>query len=125
ASYFILLAVAGSIITIGLLIDNTATIIGGMLIAPLFWPIVALALAIMEGKQHMLGDSLFTLFRSFIILFSLGAIAGLINPVSQFGAEIISRTQPTIYELLIAIVSGFGGAFTLVYSKKSASALFG
>ncbi len=123
-NYFVLLIISAVIVALGLIIDSEATIIGGMLIAPLFWPIIALALGMMEGKKMMLTNSLSALARSFIVIFLIGALVGLISPFSSLSSEILVRTEPTIFELLIAIAAGLGGGFTTIYSKKS-GAIFG
>ncbi|MDP3970856.1 MAG: TIGR00341 family protein [bacterium] len=125
ADYFILLTLSAVIVALGLIINSEATIIGGMLIAPLFWPITALALAMMRGKKVLLTTSIITLIKSFIVIFIIGVIFGLISPFKELGEEVLVHTEPTIFELMIAIAAGLGGAFTVVYSNKAAAALFG
>lgn len=123
--YFVLHILSAIIVTLGLIIDSEAVVIGGMLISPLFWPIIALALAMMEGKKALLTNSIYTLIRSFVIAFGIGFLFGLLTTFKDVGNEVIVHTETTIFELLIAIAAGLGGAFTVVYSKKAAAALFG
>lgn len=127
SDYFILTITSGLIITLGLIINSEATVIGGMLISPLIWPIMALALAMMEGKKRLLTTSLYTLLRSFIIVFVIGIPFGWLVPLSEFGSVINGLVEPTIFDLLIAVIAGLGGAYSAVYSKnqEAMSALFG
>lgn len=125
ADYYVFTFISGIIITLGLLIDSEATVIGGMVISPLFWPICSLALAMMEGKKLQLRQSVITLFNSFVLTCATGMVFGWLIPYDAFGTVINNLTKPTVFDLLIAIFAGLGGAYTVVYSKKSAAALFG
>jgi len=99
-------------------INSGAVVIGGMLIAPLVWPILSLALSIMKGKSRFVGEAVVTIFKSSLIILLLSILVGLLVPnVSHESQEILSRTQPQLYELVIALVSGFIGAFIVSYPK--------
>lgn len=115
---FILLSFSTIIIALGLVINSAAVVIGGMLIAPLVWPILSLALSIMKGKSRFVGEAVVTIFKSSLIILLLSILVGLLVPnVALNSQEIISRTQPQLYELFIALVSGFIGAFIVSYPK--------
>lgn len=97
------------IASIGLNMDSTPVIIGAMLISPLMTPIIGIgfSLAILDMKL---------LRKSFKILFiqvSLSLIAStvyfLISPISYASTEIIARTSPTIWDVVIAFVGGVAG----------------
>lgn len=116
--FFILLSFSTIIIALGLVINSAAVVIGGMLIAPLVWPILSLALSIMKGKSRFVGEAVVTIFKSSLIILLLSILVGLLVPnVALNSQEIISRTQPQLYELFIALVSGFIGAFIVSYPK--------
>ena len=59
--FFVLTIFSGIIITLGLVVDSSAVVIGGMLLAPLVWPILSLSLGIVKGRSKLIQDSSFTL----------------------------------------------------------------
>ena len=116
--FFILLSFSTIIIALGLIINSAAVVIGGMLIAPLVWPIFALSLSLVKGQNRSSGEAIVTIFKSTLVILLLSLILGFIVPKAPLsGQEIISRTQPQLYELFIALASGFIGAFAVAYPK--------
>ncbi|MDD3006388.1 MAG: TIGR00341 family protein [Candidatus Pacebacteria bacterium] len=116
--FYVLTIFAGIIITLGLIVDSSAVIIGGMLLAPLVWPILALSLGLVEGKSRLIQSSAYTLLKSALVIFLISFFMGFISPdYSLSGSEFLARTSPTIFELFIAIAAGFVGAFIVAYPK--------
>jgi uncharacterized hydrophobic protein (TIGR00271 family) len=113
--FFVLTIFAAIIISLGLIINNGAVIIGGMLMAPFVWPILALAMAMIRGSLRTLEQSIVTIVKSAVLILISSYLLGLISPFHQFGTELFSRTQPTIVELFIALASGFVAAFVIGY----------
>ena len=92
--------------TFGLIINSAAVIIGAMIIAPLMLPLRGFAFATLEGDIELLRRSFISvIFATFLSIF-FSAIVGLIISLPEFGGEILSRTEPTLIDLLIAIVAG-------------------
>ncbi|MEA1936864.1 MAG: TIGR00341 family protein [Patescibacteria group bacterium] len=120
--FFVLIIFSGIIITLGLVVDSSAVVIGGMLLAPLVWPILALSLGIVKGRSKLIQDSAFTLLKSTLLIFVIAIIIGIISPSYALkGTEFLSRTSPTIFELFIALAAGFVGAFVIAYPKIGAA----
>ena len=115
--YFYLIGLSTLMATLGLLMDSSAIVIGSMLIAPLMYPIlgVALGLVMMGQNINLLQRAISTLVKS------LGAGLGLsILAAFFFGsesmyhtAEVMARTSPSHLDLLVAIVAGAAGAYML------------
>ena len=120
--FFVLTIFSGIIITLGLVVDSSAVVIGGMLLAPLVWPILSLSLGIVKGRSKLIQDSVFTLLKSALLIFVIAVIIGAISPSYALkGTEFLSRTSPTIFELFIALAAGFVGAFVIAYPKIGAA----
>ena len=120
--FFVLTIFSAIIITLGLIVDSSAVVIGGMLLAPLVWPVLALSLAIIKGRSGLLQSSVSTLFRSTVVILLISFVLGFISPdYALRGSEFISRTSPTIFELFIALAAGFVGAFVITYPKIGAA----
>lgn len=120
--FFVLTIFSGIIITLGLVVDSSAVVIGGMLLAPLVWPILSLSLGIVKGRSKLIQDSAFTLLKSTLLIFVIAIIIGIISPSYALkGTEFLSRTSPTVFELFIALAAGFIGAFVIAYPKIGAA----
>ncbi|MBU1119162.1 DUF389 domain-containing protein [Patescibacteria group bacterium] len=120
--YIIRIVFAVIVISLGMLIDSTAVVIGGMLIAPLFWPIFGFAIGIVEGKSKVVTKSFFTLLKSLLIVVGIAIVIGLIAPAHILESqEFVSQTTPTLFDLLIGLASGFLGAFIVSHPKISSS----
>ncbi|MCK5476255.1 MAG: TIGR00341 family protein [Candidatus Pacebacteria bacterium] len=120
--FFVLTIFSGIIITLGLVVNSSAVVIGGMLLAPLVWPILSLSIAIIKGRSRLIQDSVFTLLRSTSLIFVIALFLGFISPdYALQGSEFLSRTSPTIFELFIALAAGFIGAFVIAYPKIGAA----
>ena len=120
--FFVLTIFSGIIITLGLIVNSSAVVIGGMLLAPLVWPMLSLSVAIVKGRSKLIQDSAFTLLRSTAIIFVIALFLGFMSPdYALQGSEFLSRTSPTIFELFIALAAGFVGAFVITYPKIGAA----
>lgn len=102
----------------GLNINSTAVIIGAMLISPLMGPI--------NGMGYSIATYDFKLFRravqniTFAVMASLvaSALYFAVSPVSSAHSELLARTSPTIYDVLIALFGGMAGTMSLTTRLK-------
>lgn len=97
--------------SLGLNVNSTAVIIGAMLISPLMGPIVGMGLAMGIQDFELLKRSVKNYFITTIISVLTAMIYFLISPLSQAQSELLARTSPTLYDVLIAL---FGGAAGIV-----------
>jgi len=97
------------IASIGLNINSTAVVIGAMLISPLMGPIVGLGLAVGTNDWEMLLKSLKNFGIAIAIALITSTIYFLISPLKDASPELLSRTKPTILDVLIGIFGGFAG----------------
>lgn len=97
------------IASLGLNVNSTAVIIGAMLISPLMGPIMGFGLGLGISDFELIKRS----FRNFAIatVFSVitSSIYFLISPISEAQSELLARTQPTLYDVLIAFFGGLAG----------------
>ena len=105
-NYLILILSSCLIATFGLLINSAAVIIGAMIIAPLMLPLRGLSFATLEGDAKLLRSSAEAIALGTVMAVGCSLCIGLVIGLPQFGSEIWSRTQPTLIDLLIAIVAG-------------------
>ena len=120
--FYLMTLFAGIIISLGIVIDSATVVIGGMLLAPLVWPILGMALGITMGRSHILQTSLITILKATLIIIIFSIMVGLIAPELVIESkEFVSRVHPTLLELLIALAAGFVGAFIIAYPKMGSA----
>ena len=97
--------------SLGLNVNSTAVIIGAMLISPLMNPIVGLGLGLGIYDLALVKRSLRSLGIMVLISLTTATLYFMLSPLSQAQSELLARTQPTIYDVLIALVGGAAGIF--------------
>lgn len=97
------------IASIGLNVNSTAVIIGAMLISPLMGPIMGLGLSVGIYDFVLLKRSFKNLSIAVILSVLTSAIYFWLSPLSEAQSELLARTTPTIYDVLIAFFGGLAG----------------
>lgn len=114
-----ILAFSIIIASVGLNVNSIPVVIGAMLISPLMGPIFGVGLGLGVNDINLLKDSL----KNLLIMVAISLIASflyfLITPLSLANpTELLARTNPTIYDVLIALFGGFAGIFELCRKEK-------
>lgn len=119
--FFYLIGLSVIMATLGLLLDNAAIIIGSMLIAPLMYPILGVALGMVMSNGKVLGRSFGTLLKSLFIGLGLAFLtAFLFGETSMYHTfEVLSRTEPTYLHFLVAVIAGAAVSFALAQPEWS------
>ena len=101
--------------SIGLNVNSTAVIIGAMLISPLMGPIMGIGLSVGINDNEMLRTSLRNLLIMMIISLLASSAYFYLSPLGDAQSELLARTQPTIFDVLIAF---FGGAAGMIATSR-------
>lgn len=104
--------------SVGLNMNSTAVIIGAMLISPLMGPINGMGYSIATYDMPLFRQSLKNF--SFAVLTSLVASTTyfFVSPISTAHSELLARTSPTIYDVLIALFGGLAGIVAISSKQK-------
>lgn len=97
------------IASIGLNVNSTAVIIGAMLISPLMGPIMGVGLALGVNNFDVMKRSLRSLGLAALVGLITSTLYFWISPLSTAQSELLARTTPTIYDVLIALFGGMAG----------------
>jgi uncharacterized hydrophobic protein (TIGR00271 family) len=119
AAYLTMNVAAALIAGLGLIENSPATIIGAMLIAMLYGPIVGIGLGLAKADLQLLGRSLLAEFVGAVFVLAAGLLIGVSTRYLPVGSEILSRTSPSLVDLLVAFVGGLAGGFTFVSTGLS------
>jgi uncharacterized hydrophobic protein (TIGR00271 family) len=103
----------------GLMENSPAVIIGAMLIAMLFGPIVGISMALAEADLRLLGRAFFVEVVGAVCVLAVGLLIGFSTRHLVIGSEILNRTAPGLLDLLIALVGGLAGGFTFLSPSLS------
>lgn len=106
------------IASLGLNTNSPAVIIGAMLISPLMGPILGIGLGVGVYDFDLIKRSLrnLTMAAGFSVL--TATVYFLISPVSEGHSELLARTSPTIYDVLIGFFGGAAGILALGSKSK-------
>ena len=110
-SFFFMLALATSIATFGLLANSAPTIIGAMIVAPLMAPIMSLSFGLVAFEKRLIIRSFFTVVAGVTLVVGLAYLTTLLFGLRITGSEILSRTEPTVIDLGVAVAAGAAAAF--------------
>ncbi|MBD2579648.1 DUF389 domain-containing protein [Oscillatoria sp. FACHB-1406] len=113
-NYEVLIVSSCAIATFGLVNNSAAVIIGAMLIAPLMLPLRALALGFLEGNWLLLRRATLSLVGGTLLAIGLSFLIGWLARIPPLGSEILSRTQPNLIDLGIAISAGGVSGFAKI-----------
>lgn len=114
----IILVLAIFIASLGLNTNSTAVIIGAMLISPLMGPIIGIGLGIGITDFELLKRSLRNLSVAALFSMLASALYFLISPVAEGHSELLARTSPTIYDVLIGFFGGGAGIVAICSRSK-------
>ena len=113
-----ILACAIVIASVGLNVNSTAVIIGAMLISPLMGPIVGAGFSLGTFDFVLLKKSLKNLLIATTVSLAVSAIYFFLSPFKETQSEILSRTSPTIYDVMIAFFGGLVGVIAITRVEK-------
>jgi len=107
------------IASIGLNVNSTAVIIGAMLISPLMGPIMALGYGAGINDSALMRTALFNLGLAALISLIASTLYFLVTPLTMAHSELLARTTPSIWDVLIALFGGLAGAIGATRRIKS------
>lgn len=114
-----ILAVAIIIASVGLNVNSTPVIIGAMLISPLMGPIFGLGLGLGINDINLLKHAGKNLLVMVSISIAVSLLYFVITPLSLSNpTELLARTSPTIFDVMIALFGGFAGIFEQCRKEK-------
>jgi len=113
-----MLTLANLIALNGLIQNSSPVIIGAMLISPLMGPILSFGFAFITGDRFIWRKSIIKISLSIILIIGVAAVTTYLSPLKDITDEIVSRTRPNLYDLIIAFLSGIAGAIAICTKKN-------
>ena len=97
------------IASIGLNMNSTAVIIGAMLISPLMGSILGIGYGLARYDSTYIRSSAGSLLAQVIISVATSTLYFFLTPIDGPSSELLARTSPTIWDVLIAVFGGLAG----------------
>ena len=121
-----ILACAIIIASVGLNLNSIPVIIGAMLISPVMGPILGFGLGLGTNDTSLVKDAL----KNFVVMVVISILAStlfyLVSPLQlEEQTELLARTNPTIYDVLIALFGGFAGILENARREKGGTVIPG
>jgi uncharacterized hydrophobic protein (TIGR00271 family) len=113
-----ILACAIVVASIGLNVNSTAVIIGAMLISPLMGPIIGAGFGLGMYDSELVKKALKNLLIATIVSLVVSTTYFYLSPFKETQSELLARTSPNIYDLLIAFFGGLVGVIAITRVEK-------
>jgi len=113
-----LLMFAIVIASVGLNMNSTAVIIGAMLISPLMGPINGMGYSIATYDFPLLRQSIKNFGFAVFVSLAASTLYFFLTPISTAHSELLARTSPTVYDVLIALFGGLAGIIAISSKRK-------
>jgi uncharacterized hydrophobic protein (TIGR00271 family) len=115
--YLFMVLMSAGIAILGLLQSSPAVVIGAMLISPLMGPIIGLGFALAVFDWREVRTSLTALALGSALGIGIAALIVLASPLQGVTPEILARTRPNLFDLLVAIFSALAGTFATIRGR--------
>ena len=115
----IILFCAIIVASVGLNTNSTAVIIGAMLISPLMNPIIAMGYSLATYDGLLLRNAALNFMIQIIIALIGAAIYFYLTPIHEATSELMARTGPSFFDMLIAFFGGTAGVIGITRKEKT------
>lgn len=115
--FFMMLFLSIAMAAFGVLLNSTIILIGSMLIAPLLYPLLSLALGIIASDETLIAQSMYTVFRSIGLALLTGFVIGILfSGITELTGSpfiITAGGSASLAYTVVAVIAGFAAAFAM------------
>jgi uncharacterized hydrophobic protein (TIGR00271 family) len=115
--YAFMILMSAGIAVLGLLISSPAVVIGAMLISPLMNPILGFGFSLATFDFSETRRSLTALAAGSILAVAFTWLVVTFSPLKEATAEILSRTRPNLFDLLVALFAALAGTYAIIKGR--------
>ena len=116
---------ATMIASLGLNVNSAAVIIGAMLVSPIMGPIMGVGFSLAINDFELLKKSLRNLALMFIVAIITSTAYFFVSPLASNSSELLARTVPTTYDVLIAFFGGLAGIIAQTRQDRTSTVIPG
>jgi len=115
--YAFMTMMSAGIAVLGLLLSSPAVVIGAMLISPLMSPILGLGFSLALFDFAEMRRSMTALAIGALAAVGFTVIIVIASPLKDTTAEILARTRPNLFDMLVALFSALAGTFAIIRGR--------
>jgi uncharacterized hydrophobic protein (TIGR00271 family) len=115
--YAFMILMSAGIAVLGLLLSSPAVVIGAMLISPLMNPILGFGFSLATFDFRETRRSLTALAVGSVLAVAFTSVIVLVSPLKEATDEILSRTRPNLFDLLVALFAALAGTFAIIKGR--------
>lgn len=115
--YLVMTAISAAIAILGLMLNSPAVVIGAMLVSPMMGPIVALGFSLALLDLDEMKRAAKALLIGIALALSVAIVLTWVSPLKEPTTEILARTRPNFFDLLVAVFSGIAGAYAVIRQR--------
>ena len=119
-NYIVFVVLSTVVAAFGMIADNIAVVVGGMVTAPLLGPNLALAVGVALGDGRLMGRAVATNAAGIALAFGLSFGIAMIWPIDPRSSELLARSEVGFDGIAVALASGAAAALSLVSGLSSA-----
>jgi uncharacterized hydrophobic protein (TIGR00271 family) len=117
STYITLMVLSTILASVGLYLNSASVIIGAMLLAPLMAPIISFAMSLLRFDKKLFRKASLKIGIGVAIALMTATFLTLCSPYQPFTSEMQARLNPSVLDLIVAIVSGIAGAYTKSFKE--------
>jgi uncharacterized hydrophobic protein (TIGR00271 family) len=115
--YVFMVVMSCAIAILGLLLSSPAVVIGAMLISPLMGPIMLMGFSLCVLDYGAMRKALISMGAGIAGALAIAILIVMFSPLREATPEILARTRPNLFDLLVAIFSGLAGGYSVIHRK--------
>ncbi len=115
--YLVMTFISAAIAILGLMLNSPAVVIGAMLVSPMMGPIVALGFSLALLDLDEMKRAAKALLIGIGLALTVAMILTWMSPLKEPTSEILARTRPNFFDLLVAVFSGIAGAYAVIRQR--------
>jgi uncharacterized hydrophobic protein (TIGR00271 family) len=115
--YIFMVVMSCGIAILGLLLSSPAVVIGAMLISPLMGPIMLMGFSLSTLDLHALKEAAVSMVIGVVAAIAISFLITILSPITEATPEILARTRPNFFDLLVAVFSGLAGGYAVITRK--------
>ncbi|MDJ0868448.1 MAG: TIGR00341 family protein [Myxococcota bacterium] len=123
STFLALTVLAATVAAVGLMANNTAAVIGAMVVAPLLGPNMGLALGLTLGDRALVREAIRSIAAGLMAAITTALALGVVFEIDPGAPELAARTSVGLGDMLLALAAGCAG--TLAYATGVPSSLVG
>jgi len=112
SEFFFMVAMSISMATLGLMLDSATVVIGSMLISPILYAFLGLALGIVLSDLDLIYRAIKTVGHTTILGIIFSGLIAILFPTVTLNSEILSSVTPSMGFLVVAIIAGVSAAYS-------------